>query len=268
MVEHEVVHVAIAPMAAAPDEELVNKVAAILAKNPYDTRIRLIGKIPRIIASYDNIQTAESAAHGLGELGLVAMVCPDSELRKAPQIYRAHTLRFEEQAAIFGDKVGQERRIESTNVFLILSVRVQCHTETEGTKTVKKLNVALTLLTTMPVMKNVKEKTTKTSYESNSSIRLYDRLSPEPLVEIPQHNFDYSFLGTEKAASSLTNFNITITKIKNAFPQAIFDDSLVEKFGSDMHSAVPQENVEINCKLIYWYHQAVTNPGTSLQLQT
>ena len=267
MAEREVVHVAIAPPATL-EEELVKKVAVIVSKTPYETRLSLTGKIPKIIANYDNTQMADSTARSLRELGLVAIVCTDSELRKSPQIYRAHMLKFEEQAALFWDKSGQERRIESRNVFLIISGRIQTYTETEVTRTVKKLNVAATLLTGgIPIRKKVKEKTTTTSYQSDSFIRLYDRLSPEPLVELPQHGFDYSFLGTEMASSSTANFNTTVAKIKNTFPQAIFDDRLVAPFGSDMHSTVPQENVEVNCKLIYWYHQAVSNLGSSVQPQ-
>jgi hypothetical protein len=267
MAEHEVVHVAIAPPATL-EEELVNKVAAIVAKNLYETRLRLTGKIPKIIANYDNMQMAESTARSLRELGLVAIVCTDSELRKSPQIYKAHMLKLEEQAALFWDKSGQTRRIEPRSVFLIINGRMQTYTETEVTKTVRKLNILATVLTGgIPIRSKVKEKTTTTSYQSDSFVRLYGLLSPEPLVELPQHGFDYSFLGTEMASSSTANFNTTVTKIKNTFPQAIFDDRLVAPFGSDMHSSVPQENIEVNCKLIYWYHQAVSNLGSSVQPQ-
>jgi len=212
MAEYEVVHVAIAPPATL-EEELIKKVAVIVAKNPYETRLRLTGKIPKIIANYDNMQMAESAARSLRELGLVAIVCTDSELRKSSQIYRAHSMKLEEQAALFRDKIGQERRIELINVFLIISGRIETYTETEGTRTVRKLNIAATILTGgIPIRRKVKEKTTTTSYQSDSFVRLYGRLSPEPLVELPQHGFDYSFLGTEMASSSTANLNTTVAK--------------------------------------------------------
>ena len=141
MAEYEVVHVAIAPPAML-EEELVKKVAAIIAKNPYETRLRLTGRIPKIIANYDTMQTAESAARSLRELGLVVIVCTDSELRKYSPRYKAHTLKFEEGAVLFWDRSGQTRRIESSDAFLIINGRMQTCTETEVTKTVRKLNVA------------------------------------------------------------------------------------------------------------------------------
>src|SRR4030043_451518 len=139
MAEHEAEHVAIAPLATL-EEELVKKAAAIVAKNLYETRLRLTGKIPKIIANYDNMQMADSTARSLRELGLVAIVCTDSELRKSPQIYRAHMLKLEEQAIVFCNRIGQERRIESGGMFLLIRARMQTYTETQGRGTDRKLS--------------------------------------------------------------------------------------------------------------------------------
>jgi hypothetical protein len=65
-------------------------------------------------------------------------------------------------------------------------------------------------------------------------------------------------------SSAAANFNIAIRKIREAFPQAIFDDRLTEPFGADVSASIAKENIEANCKLIYWYHQAVSNAGTSV----
>jgi hypothetical protein len=255
---YEVVHVAVAPPAIL-EEELVKKVAAVIGKNLYETRLRLTGKIPKIIANYDTMQQAELTSKSLRELGLVVIVFSDSELRKPPQAYKAHSLKLEEQAIMFCDRSGQARRMETREVFLILSGRMQTYTETEVTKTTRKLNITATLLTGgIPIMKKVKEKTTNKSFQTESFLRLYDRTSPEPAAEILQHDFDYSFLGTEMVSSAAANFNIAIRKIREVFPQAIFDDRLMEPFGADVSASIAQENIEANCKLIYWYHQAVS----------
>jgi hypothetical protein len=92
-------------------------------------------------------------------------------------------------------------------------------------------------------------------------------MSPELAVEILQDDFDYSFLGTEMVSSATANFSIAIRKIREAFPQAIFDDSLIEPFGANMPDTIVQDSIESNCKLLYWYHQAVNNVGTSIQTQ-
>jgi hypothetical protein len=86
-------------------------------------------------------------------------------------------------------------------------------------------------------------------------------------VQIPQHNFDYSFLGTEMVSSAAANFSSAIRKIREAFPEAIFDDSLMEPFGAAMRADMVQDSFESNCKLMYWYHQAVSGLGSSVQPQ-
>jgi hypothetical protein len=263
MAEYEVVHVAIAPPAML-EEELVTKVATIISKNLYETRLHLTGKIPKIIANYDTMQAAESAARKLRELGLVVIVCTDSELRQSSPIYRAHTLKLEEQAVIFWDRNVQARRVEPSEVFLIIRGKMQTCTEIEVITTVKKLNIAATLmLGGIPVSKRVKEKAKNKSFQTESFIGLYGRTSAEPLVELLQQGLDYSFLGLEMVSSSVANFSNTVKRIRGVFPEAIFDDKLVEPFGADMRSAMPQDNIEMNCKLIYWYHQAVGVFGSS-----
>jgi hypothetical protein len=264
---YEVVHVAVGPSTVL-DEELVKKVSEIIGKNPYEARLRLMGKIPKIIANYDAMQQAESTAQSLRELGLVVIVFSDSEMRKPRQIFKARNLKFEEQAITFCDRSGQTRRMEAREAFLILSARMQAYTDTDVIKTTRKINVTATLLTGgIPIMKKVEKKTTARSFQTESFLRLYDRTSPELAVEIPQHDFDYSFLGAEMVSSATANFSIAIRKIREAFPQAIFDDSLIEPFGANMPATMAQDNIEVNCKLIYWYHQAVSNASTSVQTQ-
>jgi len=264
MAENEVVHVAIAPPAML-EEELIKKVAAIIAKSPYETRLRLKGKIQKKIANYDTMQTAESTALSLRELSLVVIVCTDSELRKYSPGYKAHTLKFEEQAVLFWGRNGRERRVESNEVFLIIGGRMQTYTETEITTTAKKLNGAATLLTGgIPITKKVKEKKMAKSYQTESFARLYGRTSSEPLVEILQHDFDYSFLESEMVSSSITNFNTTLKKIRDEFPKAIFADRLVEPFGAGITATMPRDHIEMNCKLIYFYHRAMSGLDSSV----
>jgi hypothetical protein len=267
MAEIDVVHAAIVPPAAF-NEQLVRKVAAIIGKTAYETRFRLTGKIPKIIANYSTRDKAELAAGYLKELGLTVMLFPDSELRQPWRIFKARSLKFEEPAIAFRDKSGQEARMEAREAFLIVSARMQAYADSVETKTTRKINIAATVLAGgIPIMKKVKEKTTTRSFRTENFVRVYGRSSPEPAVQIQQHDFDYSFLGTEMVASAATNFNIAIRKIREAFPQAIYDDRLMEPFGADMPATMAQDAIEANCKLLYWYHRAVSNTGNSAQAQ-
>ena len=258
MVSNEIVHVAVAPPARL-EENLIKQVAAIVNKNLYETRLLLSGKIPKIIAHHNSMQIAESTATSLRVLGLVAIVCKDSELRKPSQMYRANTMKFEERAVLFRDRGGQSRRMESRDVFLIITGRMQNYTEVELTKTSKKLNLTATILTGgIPIRRTVKEKISDMSLQTDYFMRLYNQTSPEPSVEILQHGFDYSCLGAQMAASSVANFGAIVTRIKYMFTEAIFDDRLTEPFRVHAPSTIPQQSTDIDCKLIYLYYRAVT----------
>jgi hypothetical protein len=60
------------------------------------------------------------------------------------------------------------------------------------------------------------------------------------------------------------NFNTTIKKIKDAFSKAIFDDRLVEPFGAKVPATMPQDNIEMSCKLIYFYHRIMSGFSSSV----
>ena len=260
----EIVHVAIAP----PDRleaNLIEKVAAIVNKDLYGTRRLLVGKIPRIIAHCETMQIAESTALSLRALGLVAVVCTDSELRKSSQSYRAHALKFEKGVVIFWDKSGQTKRTEAKDVFLIIKGMMRTYTEEEVISTKMKFSLPATVLTGgIPIWRRVKEKTKDKSLQTECFVRLYDRMSPEPRVDILEYDLDYSLLGTEMSSSSLANFNTIVAKIRDKFPQAVFDDRLIEPFEVDIPSTVPWGSIEINCRLIYLCHQVMSNRGSSV----
>jgi hypothetical protein len=256
MAVDEVVHVAIAP----PDKveaNLIKEVAAIVKKDLYETRLMLIGKIPKIVASYTTLQMAESAASSLKALGLMAFVCENSKLRKPIHCFKAHTLKFGQKELVFRDNAGQSIKIESRNIFLILKGRIQSYTEKGVTTTRTKLNLPVTILTGgIPVRQKVTEKTGETFVRAECFLRLYDRESLDPRVEILEYNLDYSFLEEEKDPFSVTNFNTVVKKIRDIVPRAAFDDRLTEPHEANLPFVTPKDNIEINCKLIYLYHLA------------
>ncbi len=264
MAGHDIVHVAVAPKDKL-EAGIVERVAAIVNRDLHGTRLILAGKIPRIVGHYQGLQAAESIAQSLRSLGLVAIVCDDSEFRQpSSERFRAHTMKPGEGGTTFWDKGGQSRVIEAKNLLLILKGTVQARTEKETTRTKTKLNLPATVLTGgIPIMRKVEEKTKGQSIEAECFVRLYDRTSPEPVVEILQRNFDYSSLGKKMAFSSLENLNIVVTELRDRFPQAVFDGRLTERFRVDLPFATPEDEIEINCKLVYLYYQAVSSPGPS-----
>jgi len=254
MAGYEVVHVAVAAP-NIPEPDIIEKVATIVNKDPYQTRLSLSGGIPKLIAHYHSMQEAESTAQNLRDLGLVAFICKNSELRKPSKTFTAHTMEFLEGEAVFRDKGGQAKKIAYSDVFVILKGIMQTTTKEETIETKRKINLAATLLTFIPIYSKVKERVSATVQEE-PLVRLYNRESAEPMVQMLQHGMAYSFLGAQIAPSSLANFNTVVAKLRELFPQAGFDDSLIKPPKSNMSSTRTPDDLELNCKLLYLYHKA------------
>jgi hypothetical protein len=256
MAEYQIVHVAIMPPSNL-ESDLIEKVAAIVNKGTYDTRLLMTGGIPRIIAHCQSIPAAESMASSLRELGLVAFLCKDSELHRPAQSFRAHTLEIREREVLFWDKGGRDRRLESGDVFLILKGREQTYIEEEEAKAKMKFSLPMTMLTGgIPIWRRVKEQTSVQSQRSEYFLRLYDRKSSEDSVDILQGHVNYSFLGTEMTYSSLTNFSTLSAKLQGVFPQAIFDDRLTGSLAVTTPSGTGPDVLEVKLRLIYMCYAA------------
>jgi hypothetical protein len=244
------------------DGDLLRRVASVLGKEIIDTRLLLAGEIPRIIASSPDAETADSTAQSLREAGLVAFVCRDSDLRHRPSGFVAHTARLSGKDVIFGNRRGGEVRVGPGDAFLILCGRIQSGTQEKSSTRKMKLNVPATVLTGgIPVMRRVTKTGTKGSFQVEGFLRIFDRRFSDPLVEMFQNHIDYAFLGPELTPSTPVNFKIAVAKLREWFPQAIFDERLAKRFKTDAPSSRPGETLEINCKLIYLCHLAMERRG-------
>jgi hypothetical protein len=268
----DVVYVTLSPT-GTPSQGVIESIAKILNKDVFAARALLNGKIPKVAGYYPDMQTAEPVAQGLRSLGYPVIICHDSELRqRSRERFRAHTLQLGERDVAFRDNGGQTRTIGEGSLFLILRGTIRTHTEKQvdvsataqnSGKSIMpgSINLPATLMTGIPIMKKTKEKPKVESVQYTEFVRLYDRTSPEPIVEILQSSFDYSSLGDKKALSSSQNLNIIITELKSRFPQAILDSRLTERFRVDVPFATPGDEVEINSRLIYLHHRAGNGPS-------
>lgn len=254
--QHDLIYVAVVPPKMVSGD-LLRKVASLVGKEISDTRLLLAGEIPRIVASHPNADAAALIARGLGDAGLVAFVCKDSELRTRSAGFAAHSARSGEREVIFRDRCDGEVRVEAGEAFLIINGRIKSTAPEKTSSTKMKLNVPATVLAGgIPIMRRVTKKASKESFQAEDFVRLYDRRSSDPRVEMFQNHTNYAFLGPELAPSAPANFKIVVAKLREWFPLAIFDERLTRSFKADLPAAGPGEALEINCKLIYLCHLA------------
>jgi len=238
--------------------DAVREVAAILGKDPYGTRLLLAGKIPKIVAQCQSAASAETLARSLRGLGLLTVVCPDSELHRPPSaIFIAHAFKPGEAEIVFRDRSGAAKTLKSQDVSLIIEGVLSPVVEKEPPREERKLNLPATLLLGgIPVWRRAKESPRNPPAQGEPFVRLYERDSAEPLLEIRRHDFDYSSLGEKMGLSSTANFNTLVGELRRIFPQAVFDRNMMEPSQANVSFAAPLDSVEINCRLIYLFHRA------------
>ena len=259
MTDNEIFHIAVSPPDFS-DTTLLKRIAAIIEKDVYDTRLLITGDLPRIIAHYQNRQAAEAIARSIKELGLPVLVCPDAELRQVPQVFIAYELELGNTAVVFRDSRGLEKRLEADDVFLIVKGNAHTRTETDTTQSKMQFSIGRTVIMGgIPMWRKVEEKTTDITVQTEYFARFYGRESAEPVVEFRQHHMNYSFLGAEIAPSSPANFNTVITRVREIFPQALFDERLAGITATGVSLTRLRDNPDINCRLIYLFHSAIRN---------
>lgn len=257
MEKSRILYLALVPL-VAPETGVITEVAAIIGKEPYGTRLLLAGKVPKIIARYESKQMAESVAQRLRDLGLVPILCTESELCRSSEGFIAHTLEVRQGCVLFYDRGGQKREMKSRRVFLIIKGREETYVTKEKTETTRKFSLARTALTGgIPMWRTEKKQVKGSSTVTKYFARLYTRKSSEPAVEIIHNQADYSFLKDEMASSSLANFNIVVTKLQQAFPKAIFNDNLMRASVRQPYAPSDVDDAEVNCKLLYLQYLAV-----------
>jgi hypothetical protein len=241
-----------------PTEELTQKFATILSRELYYTRALLASKIPKIISQLTDLQKVEVMLHQIEALGIVSFSIRDDVLQKPLRIFKANTLEFAENYIVFKDKNSQLFRLEEKNVCLVLKGILRKDEEKEVISNIKNLNITATLMTGgIPIGRTVMQKTKEITSQNESFLRLFEKNSLDFCLEIKQHSFNYSCLGSDMSTSSLCNINLITKRIKELFHEAVFDDKMGEfPFINTSRNSMYQ-NVDIECKLIYLYYQII-----------
>ena len=268
MIGDEVFHVAVMPPSDLPSN-LVSQIAQIVNQPEYQIRFQLAGHLPRMIGHFKEGTAANTAARSLLALNLAAFVISESELRRtiSPEL-SAHSIKIDGEESIFTNRNGKFKNLSNSNVFLILTGRRSTVVEEETVaKSTMKVNVTATLLTGgIPVMKRVVSKAQESKKITEQFVRLYTKESDVPAVELCQFDLDYSFLGDKKGPTATGNINASIDVLRQAFPKAFFDNSLLTGFVTDSKSISGTDLGEQNCFLLVRYYKAMANdsPGEAI----
>jgi hypothetical protein len=254
MTDQKIVHVAINPPESI-ESNLVKGVAAILNREIYEVRLLLSGRIPKLVAHFDNPETASTTAASLASLGQFAFMVDDVELRvpiNSEAGFKADSLQLGDGKIKFLAKNGTEKIITADELFLILYGKMNMPITTTDKNIKMKINVPATLVAGgIPIWHKSEENVEKLSYQTEYFVRFYGPVLPEPIIEVFESGFNYAFLGSKISLSSSENLKQLVLELKTKFPNAIIDNRLIE--GAPILQGSETENA---CKLIFLYHRA------------
>jgi len=254
----DIFHVAVYPF-HSENSSLIKDIAEVVNKHVYDTRLLLIGTIPRIIAHYEDKQVAYSVANSLSKLGLTVLVCSDLELRRPADSFIVHTLVLKDGYVLFIDINGNEKKVKPENVTLLIKFNLLRSSTKEDTETSFKFSLTRTVIMGgFPMFRKVTEKKSETSTSMENSLRIYEKGICDSFVELRQHHIDYSFLENKLTPSSFTNFNTVTMKLREKFGKAAFNENLYKTPSSESSNRLRDDH-EINCKLIYLFHNLMND---------
>jgi hypothetical protein len=251
MPEEALTYVAICPVTGLKQDSIF-RIADLLHKDPNYTRFMLLAEVPRLAAHFSTKVEAEALAFALKAEGLKTFNCSESELRQACTPFPGHSLNETEGHVVFTSRARKNLSLDPANIRLILKGIKNTRTQHDETQVSRKLNITATALTGgIPLFKNIKKVTTVSETASELFVRLYDDKDSQPLVEILQRSFDYSFLGTKLTPSSLANLNTAALEMKRLFPQAVLDERLTRPVVAETALTSGWDMHEVNCRLVY-----------------
>jgi hypothetical protein len=252
MLGRNISHLAINPIDSI-EPGLVKKASDILKKDAYEMRLLLSGKIPKIIAHFGSEIECRQTVAALLAVGIRAFVVDDVELWSHPiKQFSAHNLVTSDRQVTFISRSGAQEIVRFADVYMIIYGKVQRTILLEETKSSIKFNLPATLLTGgIPVWRKSRENVEKKSTQSEYFVKLYKQESSEPVVEISELNFDFSFLGNRVSPSSSKNIQELIIELKRLFAGALFDNRLAE-----YAPAIEESEIKSTCKLIYLSYRA------------
>jgi len=234
MIQKDSFHIVVMPPTSA-SLDLIQKVSAIIRQPEHQIKLQMAGKFLRIIGHCSTESKAVESVGLLVKLGVQAFRISENELRRQSDgSFAAHTLEIRQVNLTFYNKAGKQKTIEESDVFLIIAGKCS-HTETlTHIEHKMSLNLMSTILSGgLPIFKKEDVKQETTTNLSEQFIQLYGGQSDEPLLVIRQKDFDYSFLGQQKAAISTANISLTITKLREHYCHSLFDDRLMFPFSYD-----------------------------------
>jgi hypothetical protein len=212
----------------AETAELTRTLADALGLTIFETRQRMIGGGPAVVASFADPYQAEALAEKLLKTGVAALVVDATAVPGTAGQFIVHRFAFKEGALKIEADDGQCAGIAYGEIDLLLpGTRISGHEETK-TVSERKFNLGRTILSGgIPMIKKVERQEVVATEEREKILYLY--AGNRPPVVCSQNGMLYDGLGAAMKLTREMNFAWLMSELRRLSPQAVHDDRLLKR---------------------------------------
>jgi hypothetical protein len=236
------------------EDEVAQIIAGYLGLLTFETRQKIAGGGPVVLACFAACQDAERLAACLTSEGLVVMVIDTAAVRKRDPPVPARRFLFGAKSMHIELSGREPDIIEYSMIDVLLVASSGPAPEQKTTKVVdRKLSLGRTLLAGgVPITRKVTRKETVTSEANNQTLMLYT--CDHKTVIFDQGMLNYNGFGAAMKLSRDLNFSQLKNELRRLAPQAGYDDrllrrsSLVRLLG---HALSPEADLDLAFEILY-----------------
>ena len=208
-----------------PVEPDARKRAALLAElAPADLNRRLVGTLPRVLASGLSEERAAGLASELEALGFTVITCDPAAVPGDDERVIARRVDFADRALVVTDGQGNTHTCSPQTMGLFQRGVRHSRKSTKVTTSERRFAVGKALLTGGLLLTKKVEKTTVKTRESEEGLLLIQRTDGEPDIILYERRVNYEFLGPEMLPSSRGNLDLLWLRLCALAPAVATDD--------------------------------------------
>jgi hypothetical protein len=211
--------------------ELAQAISSAFGITVFETRQRMIGGGPTVMASFADSQQALVLVKKLNQNGIATMVVDATAVRGRAGYFIVRRFELNELSLRIETADRQRAEIPYGEIDVLLpATSIVEYSETK-TVTERKFSLGKTILAGgLPMSKKVEHQKEVATEERGKVLYLYAGRRQHPVV-FSQDGMTYDGLGTAIKLSRELNFTYLISELRRLSPRASYDDRLLKRVG-------------------------------------
>lgn len=208
-------------------DAVIAECAPVLGLSEYDTRLRLAGPLPVVVAGGIEETPARELLGWLRERGHGAVACPEASLPAPERVLWPRAFEFAEGAFVAFDAQGQRYPLAYTDILAIVRARVIRDVQTTVVAVERKFSLGRSMLTggLMP-RRGVERIEHANASDRDDVVYLFRGAGPDPMA-LRAGLLAYDGLHAHRRATARESFGIVVDWLRQRAPGAIHDERLL-----------------------------------------